>query len=86
MHIFIFLRKVLKFSEFLVTFQNFKFWGVTNLLPLNESHPRDSNLKILPSILLLSSMVLIGPKNLGVSLPRTLKHHKPLIGVTLRYT
>jgi hypothetical protein len=28
---------------------------------------------------------LKGPMSLGVSLPHTLKHHKPHIGDTLRY-
>jgi hypothetical protein len=30
--------------------------------------------------------MLNGPMNIGATLPRTLKHHKPLIGDTLKYT
>jgi hypothetical protein len=54
---FYLLRKVLNFSEFLIT--SFKFWGVTNL-PLKMNlipeirMDQKRNLETLPSILLLS--------------------------------
>ena len=48
-------KKVLNFTQFhsinqtinqiylfIITFQNLEFWDVTNLPPLNESRPRDS--------------------------------------------
>jgi hypothetical protein len=41
-------------------------------------------LKLYPHFFSLP-MILKGPMSLGVSLPHTLKHHKPHIGDALRY-